>query len=195
MRQPTQRPHQLPARSTRRGFFLRSRAEVAPNRNWLISRPLGVGSGALSLLVIVPGSGSFLPIQSRSSTIGEVPPIAAELGENATHVGAVRHFIDMARQPWEPPPIAVALSTDPRLHVNVWAPDLRDYEQLSTESTPVPQRERIVQRDFGNGWTISSRVTGTVHALEYLSAIRRDGCLEFALIANRAHALSSLESS
>jgi len=35
----------------------------------------------------------------------------------------------------EPPPIAVTLPNDPRLHVTVRAHDLRDYEQLTTEPT------------------------------------------------------------
>ena len=62
--------------------------------------------------------------------------IDAALGENAAHLGAVRHFIDAQRAlRGEPPPIALALPNDPRLHVTVRAHDLRDYEQLTTEST------------------------------------------------------------
>jgi hypothetical protein len=62
--------------------------------------------------------------------------IDAALGENAAHLGAVRHFIDAQRAlRGEPPPIAVALPNDPRLHVTVRAHDLRDYEKLTTEST------------------------------------------------------------
>jgi len=48
----------------------------------------------------------------------------------------VRHFIDahlLLRG--EPPPIAVTLPNDPRLHLTVRAHDLRDYEQLTTEPT------------------------------------------------------------
>jgi hypothetical protein len=49
-------------------------------------------------------------------------------------LSAVRHFIDQhlaARG--APPPIAVALPNDPRVHVTVRAHDLRDYEQLTQE--------------------------------------------------------------
>jgi len=62
--------------------------------------------------------------------------IDAALGENAAHLGAVRHFIDAQRAlRGELPPIAVTLPNDPRLHVTVRAHDLRDYEQLTTEPT------------------------------------------------------------
>ncbi len=62
--------------------------------------------------------------------------IDAALGENAAHLSAVRHFIDAHRAlRGEPPPIAVTLPNDPRLHVTVRAHDLRDYEQLTTEPT------------------------------------------------------------
>lgn len=62
--------------------------------------------------------------------------IDAALSENAAHLGAVRHFIDahLALR-GEPPPVAVTLPNDPRLHVTVRAHDLRDYEQLTTEPT------------------------------------------------------------
>ena len=61
--------------------------------------------------------------------------IAAALNENAAHLGAVRHFSDQQRAArGQPPPIAVTLPNDPRLHVSVRAHDLRDYEQLATES-------------------------------------------------------------
>ena len=62
--------------------------------------------------------------------------IDAALGENAAHLGAVRHFIDaQLALRGERPPIAVTLPNDPRLHVIVRAHDLRDYEQLTTEPT------------------------------------------------------------
>src|SRR5450759_3828701 len=62
--------------------------------------------------------------------------IEAALGENAAHLGAVRHFIDQQRAAsGQPPPIAVTLPNDPRLHLSVRAHNLRDYEQLTTEST------------------------------------------------------------
>jgi transposase len=60
--------------------------------------------------------------------------IEAALGENAAHLGAVRHFIDaQLALRGERPPIAVSLPNDPRLHLTVRAHDLRDYEQLTTE--------------------------------------------------------------
>jgi hypothetical protein len=43
--------------------------------------------------------------------------IAAALTEDAAHLGALRHFIDQhAHARGQPPPIAVALPQDPRLH-------------------------------------------------------------------------------
>ncbi|MGH9758402.1 MAG: IS21 family transposase [Candidatus Acidiferrales bacterium] len=62
--------------------------------------------------------------------------IEAALAENAAHLSAVRHFIDQhlaARG--APPPIAVTLPQDPRVHLSVRAHDLREYEQLNQEST------------------------------------------------------------
>jgi transposase len=62
--------------------------------------------------------------------------IDAALGENAAHLGAVRHFIDaQLALRGERPPVAVTLPNDPRLHITVRAHDLRDYEQLTTEPT------------------------------------------------------------
>jgi hypothetical protein len=61
--------------------------------------------------------------------------IDAALAENAAHLSAVRHFIDAhlaARG--APPPVAVTLPNDPRVHVTVRAHDLRDYEQLNQEA-------------------------------------------------------------
>jgi len=61
--------------------------------------------------------------------------IAAALAEDAAHLGAVRHFIDaQAHARGAPPPIAVVLPPDPRLHtISVRAHDLRDYDQLTPE--------------------------------------------------------------
>jgi transposase len=63
--------------------------------------------------------------------------IAAALAEDAAHLGAVRHFVDRhAHARGQPPPIAVALPDDPRLHaLSVRSHPLSDYEQLSTAST------------------------------------------------------------
>jgi hypothetical protein len=62
--------------------------------------------------------------------------IAAALTEEAAHLGAVRHFIDShAHARGQPPPLAVSLPADPRLHgLSVRAHPLRDYEQLTPES-------------------------------------------------------------
>lgn len=62
--------------------------------------------------------------------------IAAALAEDAAHLGAVRHFIDRhAHAQGKPPPIAVPLPKDPRLHLNVRPQPLSDYEQLVNAST------------------------------------------------------------
>ena len=63
--------------------------------------------------------------------------IAAALTEDAAHLGAVRHFIDShAHARGQPPPIAVALPKDPRLHtLSVRPQALSDYEQLAAEPT------------------------------------------------------------
>jgi hypothetical protein len=72
--------------------------------------------------------------------------IEAALGENAAHLGAVRHFIDCQRAARGlPPPIAVTLPNDPRVYLSVRAHDLRDYEQLSTESTDEHQPDRTLE--------------------------------------------------
>jgi len=62
--------------------------------------------------------------------------IDAALAENAAHLSAVRHFIDQhTAARGTPPPIAVTLPKDPRVHVTVRAHDLREYEQLHQEPT------------------------------------------------------------
>ena len=68
--------------------------------------------------------------------------IAAALGEDAAHLGAVRHFIDChAHARGQAPPIAVVLPADSRLHtINVRPHALYDYDQLTPE-----------QNDEGNG--------------------------------------------
>jgi len=62
--------------------------------------------------------------------------IAAALAEDAAHLGAVRHFIDQrAHARGQPPPIAVVLPKDPRLHaLSAPASALSDYEQLIAEN-------------------------------------------------------------
>ena len=66
--------------------------------------------------------------------------IAAALTEDAAHLGAVRHFIDQhAHARGQPPPIAVSLPQDPRLHaLSVRPQALRDYEHLATDSSDEP---------------------------------------------------------
>jgi transposase len=57
------------------------------------------------------------------------------LREQAAHLGAVRHFIDLHRaRRGQPPPIPVALPNDPRVRsLTVRAHCLTDYEQLARE--------------------------------------------------------------
>jgi hypothetical protein len=59
----------------------------------------------------------------------------AALREQAAHLGAVRHFIDLHRaRRGQPPPIPVALPNDPRVRsLTVRAHCLTDYEQLARE--------------------------------------------------------------
>ncbi|HEY7996937.1 MAG TPA: IS21 family transposase [Steroidobacteraceae bacterium] len=61
--------------------------------------------------------------------------LAAALGEDTAHLGAVRHFIDLHRaRRGQPPPIPVALPDDPRVRaLTVRAHPLTDYEQLTRE--------------------------------------------------------------
>ena len=62
--------------------------------------------------------------------------IQTALGEDAVHLGAVRHFIDQhARADALAPPIAVALPADPRVReISVRPHSLRDYDQLARSS-------------------------------------------------------------
>ncbi|MGB6605436.1 MAG: IS21 family transposase [Steroidobacteraceae bacterium] len=61
--------------------------------------------------------------------------VAAALAEDAAHLGAVRHFIDLQRaQRGASPPIAVTLPNDPRVRALTVRPHpLTDYEQLARE--------------------------------------------------------------
>ena len=63
--------------------------------------------------------------------------VAAALAEDATHLGAVRHFIDAhANARGQRPPIAVVLPDDPRLlAINVRSQPLQAYDQLTPETT------------------------------------------------------------
>ena len=62
--------------------------------------------------------------------------IAAALGEDATHLAAVRHFIDLKRsERGKSPPIPVTLPEDPRVRsLTVRPHNLADYESLATET-------------------------------------------------------------
>ncbi|MGH8299655.1 MAG: IS21 family transposase [Steroidobacteraceae bacterium] len=61
--------------------------------------------------------------------------LAAALGQDATHLAAVRHFIDLHRaQRGACPPIPVTLPDDPRVRAVAVRPhNLADYEKLSPE--------------------------------------------------------------
>jgi transposase len=63
--------------------------------------------------------------------------MAAALAEDAAHLGAVRHFIDLQRaQRAARPPLAVTLPADPRVRaLSVRPHQLTDYEQLAREGT------------------------------------------------------------
>jgi len=62
--------------------------------------------------------------------------LAAALGEDATHLAAVRHFIDLQRaERGQAPAIPVTLPDDPRVRaVTVRPHNLTDYEKLSPET-------------------------------------------------------------
>jgi hypothetical protein len=62
--------------------------------------------------------------------------LAAALAEDATHLAAVRHFIDLQRaQRGQAPPIPVTLPDDPRVRALTVRPhNLADYEALSRET-------------------------------------------------------------
>lgn len=66
--------------------------------------------------------------------------IQAALGEDAAHLGAVRHFIDQhARAAALAPPLAVALPADPRVReISVRPHSLRDYDQLARSPDEAP---------------------------------------------------------
>jgi transposase len=63
--------------------------------------------------------------------------MVAALAEDAAHLGAVRHFIDLQRaQRAARPPLAVTLPADPRVRaLSVRPHQLTDYEQLAREGT------------------------------------------------------------
>jgi Mu transposase, C-terminal domain len=63
--------------------------------------------------------------------------ITAALAENAVHLSAVRHFIDLRRaQRGASPPIPVTLPNDPRVRDLAVRPhDLAEYEKLAQESS------------------------------------------------------------
>jgi transposase len=63
--------------------------------------------------------------------------LAAALGQNATHLAAVRHFIDLHRaQRGASPPIPVTLPDDPRVRELAVRPhNLAEYEKLARETS------------------------------------------------------------
>jgi transposase len=78
----------------------------------------------------------LLELLERHGAAALEAAIAAALGEDSAHLGAVRHFIDaQAHARGKPPPVAVVLPADARLReLHVRAHALRDYEQLTPES-------------------------------------------------------------
>lgn len=62
--------------------------------------------------------------------------LTAALAEEATHLAAVRHFIDLQRaRRGQSPPIPVTLPDDPRVRALIVRPhSLADYEALSRET-------------------------------------------------------------
>ena len=93
----------------------------------------------------------------------------AALGEDAAHLAAVRHFIDLHRaRRGMPPPIPVTLPDDPRVRaLSVRAHPLTDYEQLTREEPDEHcddmRRSRVIQRPAANGrchWTPCKHACG-----------------------------------
>jgi len=74
-------------------------------------------------------------MQAHGATALESALVAA-LREDAAHLGAARHFIDLQRaRRGQPPPIPVALPDDPRVRdITVRPHPLTDYEQLTRET-------------------------------------------------------------
>jgi transposase len=79
----------------------------------------------------------LLELLERHGAAALEAAIAAALGEDSAHLGAVRHFIDaQAHARGQRPPVAVVLPADARLReLRVRAHALRDYEQLTPECT------------------------------------------------------------
>ena len=99
-------------------------------------------NGAQSAVIVCPGGGyGMLAVDHEGRQIAEwlnARGVAAfvlryRLGPRYHHPIELGDAQRALRG--EPPPIAVSLPNDPRLHVTVRAHDLRDYEQLTTEST------------------------------------------------------------
>jgi transposase len=71
--------------------------------------------------------------------------IQAALGEDATHLAAVRHFIDLQQaQRGQPPPVPITLPDDPRVRtLSVRTHNLADYDSLSKENLDGSLRETV----------------------------------------------------
>jgi hypothetical protein len=95
---------------------------------------LSAGERGAHLGVLTRG---LLELLERHGAAALEAAIAAALGEDSAHLGAVRHFIDaQAHARGQRPPIAVVLPADARMReLHVRAHALRDYEQLTPEPT------------------------------------------------------------
>ena len=82
-------------------------------------------------------SRGLLELLERHGAAALEAAIAAALSEDRAHLGAVRHFIDaQAHARGQRPPVTVVLPADARLReLHVRAHALRDYEQLTPESS------------------------------------------------------------
>jgi hypothetical protein len=81
--------------------------------------------------------------------------IQAALGEDATHLAAVRHFIDLQQvQRGQPPPVPITLPDDPRVRtLSVRTHNLADYDGLSKENLDDSLRETLAPESNACGDT------------------------------------------
>ncbi|MGH8653755.1 MAG: hypothetical protein ACREYE_17005 [Gammaproteobacteria bacterium] len=122
--------NRLPYKRTARTHRAQDRLHhAAPSAKTLCVRAAERG---VHLSVLTRG---LLQLLDTHGAVALEEAITAALAKDATHLGAVRHFIDQHRHArGAPPPIAVALPEDPRLHSLTVRPHaLSDYEQLSSD--------------------------------------------------------------
>lgn len=122
---PTSAPHARTAHKT---------ACIAPPRVRTKALFLRAAERGVHLGVLTRG---LLALLDSHGAAALEAAIAAALAEDAAHLGAVRHFVDRhAHARAQPPPIAVALPDDPRLHaLHVRSHSLAGYAQLTAQST------------------------------------------------------------